>query len=77
MKQVITVTGDAKIEVAEPTEEIFRLAAYHIKDLGDGKKGIWTKIGTAFRNRDGTLNCLLEALPVDGRIHICPERKKK
>lgn len=30
----------------------------------------WVRIGTAFVNRDGSLNVLLDALPVNGTLHI-------
>jgi hypothetical protein len=32
---------------------------------GEGKKGYWTRIGTAFKNRDGSLNLRFDHLPVD------------
>ena len=32
---------------------------------GDGKKGYWTRIGTAFKNRDGSLNLRFDYLPTD------------
>lgn len=32
---------------------------------GEGKKGYWTRIGTAFRNRDGSLNLRFDYLPAD------------
>jgi hypothetical protein len=43
-------------------------AIYVISSKGDRK--YWTKIGVAFVNRDGSLNCKLESLPVDGELHI-------
>lgn len=30
----------------------------------------WTKIGVAFVNRDGSLNCKLNCLPITGELHI-------
>jgi hypothetical protein len=30
----------------------------------------WVRIGTAFENRDGSLRVLLDALPVNGTLHI-------
>jgi len=39
-------------------------------------KGIWTRIGTAFDNRDGSLNIFLDALPVNGKLQV-RERKAK
>ena len=32
---------------------------------GEGKKGYWTRIGTAFKNRDGSLNLRFDYLPAD------------
>lgn len=37
---------------------------------GKGERKYWTKVGVAFVNRDGSLNCKLESLPVDGELHI-------
>ena len=31
---------------------------------------IWTRIGTAFTNKDNSLNVVLDSLPIDGRLHI-------
>lgn len=35
----------------------------------DGKK-LWVRIGSAFRNRDGSINVQLDAVPVNGTLHI-------
>jgi len=35
----------------------------------DGRK-FWVRIGTAFKNRDGSLNVALDALPANGTLHI-------
>ncbi len=43
---------------------------YVIKDRGEGKKSIWIPIGAAFVNKDGSLNVVLDALPIGGRMHI-------
>ncbi len=43
-------------------------AVYVINSKGERK--FWTKVGVAFVNRDGSLNCKLESLPVDGELHI-------
>lgn len=37
---------------------------------GKGERKFWNKIGVAFVNRDGSLNCKLESLPIDGELHI-------
>lgn len=35
-----------------------------------GGKNYWNRIGVAFLNSDGSLNVKLEALPVNGELHI-------
>mgnify|MGYP007026514428 CR=1 FL=1 len=35
----------------------------------DGRK-LWVRIGTAYVNRDGSLNARLDAVPTNGRLHI-------
>ncbi|HSC87998.1 MAG TPA: hypothetical protein VLC09_12035 [Polyangiaceae bacterium] len=37
---------------------------------GKGERKFWHKVGVAFVNRDGSLNCKLDSLPVDGELHI-------
>lgn len=37
---------------------------------GKGERKFWTKVGVAFVNKDGSLNCKLDSLPVDGELHI-------
>ena len=34
------------------------------------EKPFWVKIGVAFENSDGSLNVRLNALPVNGTLHI-------
>ncbi len=36
----------------------------------NGEKEYWNKVGTAFVNRDGSLTVKLNALPVNGALHI-------
>jgi hypothetical protein len=44
--------------------------AYHVRGR-EGKKGFWTKIGSAWPHSDGKgMNIQLDCLPVDGRIAI-------
>jgi hypothetical protein len=33
-------------------------------------KSYWTRIGVAYTNRDGSINCKLDALPVNGILQI-------
>jgi hypothetical protein len=34
------------------------------------EKPIWTRIGSAFVNRDDSLNLFLDALPIGGKLHV-------
>ena len=44
--------------------------AYQVKDR-DGKKGFWTRIGSAWAHADGNgFNIQLECVPLDGRITL-------
>ncbi len=42
----------------------------YVISTGKGDKKFWTKVGVAFVNRDGSLNCKLDSLPIDGELHI-------
>jgi hypothetical protein len=37
---------------------------------GKDDKSYWRQLGVAFVNRDGSINVLLDALPVNGRLQI-------
>jgi hypothetical protein len=42
-----------------------------IEDInGDPERTYWQRVGVAFVNRDGSLNVRLNALPVNGTLHI-------
>lgn len=44
--------------------------AYHVKDR-DGKKPIWTRIGSAWKHKDANgFNLQIDAAPLDGRITL-------
>ncbi len=39
--------------------------------IREGKGGtVWVRAGSAFVNRDGSLNVLLDVLPLDGKLHV-------
>lgn len=40
------------------------------------EKAVWRKVGTAFENKDGSFTIFLDALPVNGKLHI-RDRKSK
>ena len=35
-----------------------------------GERSRWVRIGVAFDNKDGSLNLLLDAVPLSGRLHV-------
>jgi hypothetical protein len=44
--------------------------AYQVKNR-DGKKAIWTRIGSAWPHADGEgFNIVLDAMPIDGKITL-------
>ncbi len=40
------------------------------------ERAIWIRVGTAFENRDGSLNIFLDALPISGKLQV-RDRKEK
>ena len=44
------------------------------REQGSTEKGRWTRIGIGFVNRDNSINVVLDALPLNGRLQI-RERK--
>ncbi len=44
--------------------------AYQVRDR-EGKKAIWTRIGSAWAHADGNgFNIQIEAVPLDGRVSL-------
>jgi hypothetical protein len=54
-------------QIAEPARTW--KAVYTIVNRG-GEKKFWVRVGTAFVNRDGSLNVRLDASPTNGELHI-------
>lgn len=51
--------------------------AYQVRDR-EGKKGFWTRIGTAWAHADGQgFNIQIETVPLDGRITLRVPTDKK
>ena len=46
---------------------------YNIIECRDGKSR-WVRIGSAFVNKDGSINALLDVYPRDGKIQIRDKR---
>ena len=54
-----------------------RLTVFAIKET-DRRGTIWVRIGSAFVNKDESINVWLDALPIDGKLHCreaMPERQ--
>jgi hypothetical protein len=47
-----------------------RLAVYVITEKEGTDRTFWTKVGSAFKNRDGSYNVHLDALPITGKLHL-------
>ncbi len=48
-----------------------------ISEKDDEDKNQWVRIGVAFVNRDASLNVVLDAIPLSGRLHIRDRRPPK
>lgn len=62
-------TGTPQRAHANGTAGGKRLAVFTIVELSE-EKALWRRVGNAFLNRDGSYNLYLEALPVNGRLHM-------
>jgi chaperone required for assembly of F1-ATPase len=47
-----------------------------IKSSRENQDDYWQPIGRAFENKDGSLNVRLNALPVNGELHIREPKDK-
>ncbi|MGV3625219.1 MAG: hypothetical protein ACO1OB_30680 [Archangium sp.] len=49
-----------------------RYQVFSIKETIEDKekKSVWVKAGSAFVNRDGSINVYLDVLPLDGKLHV-------
>jgi hypothetical protein len=55
-----------------------KLAVFSIREIKDGKGRagtLWVRAGRAFVNGDGSLNLMLDVLPLDGRLHVRVDAK--
>ena len=50
-------------------------AAYNIVERG-GRR-FWNRVGSAFHNRDGSMNIFLDSLPRDGKIQIREDDRER
>jgi len=63
---------------SEPASKTPTHAAYQVRDGKGEGKGFWTRIGAAWRHKDGKgFNIQLECVPLDGRITLRVATEKK
>jgi len=60
--------GNGSAPSAQPSQAE-RLGVFTIIER-ENAKPFWRPIGSAFQNRDGSLNIYLDALPVNGRLNV-------
>lgn len=70
----ITMSNNTNSETASKAPSHI---VYHVRDR-EGKKGFWTRIGSAWAHADGKgFNVQLEVVPLDGRISLRIASEKK
>ncbi|MBI3181311.1 MAG: hypothetical protein HYZ28_04130 [Myxococcales bacterium] len=52
-----------------------KLAVFSIRKLDGGS--VWTRAGSAWVNKDGSLNVYLDVLPMDGKLHVREPGEKR
>ena len=52
-------------------------SVYTIRETGPNRKNFWVRIGGAWTNKDGSLNVILDALPLNGTLHIRVPNEKE
>ncbi|MEW5853760.1 MAG: hypothetical protein AB2A00_33605 [Myxococcota bacterium] len=69
------VMGQAAVMAGErPRRSVYVISE---RNVGDGTRSFWTKVGVAFENRDGSVTIKLEALPVSGTLQIRDDDKDR
>jgi hypothetical protein len=57
--------------MSDKVKEVFA-----ISEPKEGEKAIWSKIGVAFVCKDDSINVILDAVPLTGKINIRDRYKK-
>ena len=47
-----------------------RMTVFSTRKRSDTAPMVWVRAGTAFVNKDGSLNVYLDVLPLDGKLHL-------
>jgi hypothetical protein len=70
METMTTTGGSAPAGGRRPTH-----AAYNIIERKGSDKSIWSRVGSAWLNRDGSFNVVLDSYPVGGKIHVREDKR--
>lgn len=63
-------------EVQKGQKKAKNLAVYTIVESSSEEgRDFWQRIGSAFFNRDGSMNIVLNALPVNGKLHVREQKQ--
>lgn len=58
------VNGEVRMSQRTP-QDVFAIA-----DSSNGQRAVWIKVGVAFTNDDNSLNILLNAVPLTGKLQV-------
>ncbi len=47
-----------------------RFNVFSIAQKNNANGAVWARAGTAYTNRDGSLNIYLDVLPLEGQLHL-------
>ena len=47
-----------------------KLAVFSVRTKGPNGAAVWIRVGSAYRNRDGSITVALDVLPLDGKLHL-------
>ncbi len=65
----IPVPNESQPHGPPPASPVPWKVVYTIVDRGKGRR-VWLRVGVAFINRDQSLNVRLDAVPINGQLHI-------
>ncbi len=50
--------------------ELKKFEAWNIIERKPGEKAFWHKVGIGYLNRDGSINVLLDSIPLQGKVQL-------
>lgn len=59
--------------MADNTTTRFTVFALKEERAGEKRTTLWVRAGSAWRNRDASINVYLDVLPLDGKLHLREE----